>query len=386
MGIGTFLVESTFRSEISTIDSAVNATVNEARKAPAQALSAALFNIDQKSLDLSLYLLSRDGSLTTVNNSTQEISEAITISEARAATKSTQSGKGGTHFRFRALKISGGDYLIVAASSESALKNLRANLRTVLFITLITSLLTFSLLSLYIGRLKRRDDVEALSRMQSFLGDASHELRTPLTVIKGYVELLSSGKMSAPAEQERALSRVTSEISRMESLIHDLLLLAEIGESAQRIQETLDLSEIARAHAQDFALLNPNRNVRIEIVGEIKVEAVHDYLSRFIQNALNNISRHTPENVPVTISLTQSGKVVTLTIEDGGPGLPEGAYREKVKSLNRFDPSRSRDTGGSGLGMSIMAAVVTKSGGEMRLRKSGLGGLAVVAELPTYRG
>ena len=386
MGIGGFLVESNYRNELSVIDRSVNATVYEARKAPAQGLSAALFYIDQNSLDLSLYLLSRDGSLTTVNNATQEITSSLTIGEARAATHSMQSGTRGTNFRFRALKISGGDYLIVAASSDSASKNLRSNLRTVIFITLITSLLIFSLLSLYIGRLKRRDDVAALTRMQSFLGDASHELRTPLTVIKGYVELLSSGKMSAPAEQARALNRVTGEISRMESLIHDLLLLAEIGESAQRPTEALNLSEITRAHANDFALLNPSRSVDTVIEADIHIEAVPDYLSRLVQNALNNISRHAPENVPVKISLTRSGKGATLTIEDGGPGLPDGAYREKIKSLNRFDPSRSRETGGSGLGMSIMAAVVAKSGGEMRLRKSELGGLAVVAEFPTYRG
>jgi K+-sensing histidine kinase KdpD len=74
-----------------------------------------------------------------------------------------------------------------------------------------------------------------------------------------------------------------------------------------------------------------------------------------------------------------------LVIEDGGPGLPESAYRENIQSLNRFDKSRSRESGGSGLGMSIMAAVIAKSGGELTLRKSTLGGLAVVADIPTFR-
>jgi two-component system, OmpR family, sensor kinase len=385
-GIGTFLVESSYRNQISDIDSAINSTINDARDADGQELSAALFHIDQNSLDFSLYLLSRDGSLTVVNTSTKKISTTLTLADARAATKAMQSGSRGSEFRFRSLKISGGDFLLVAAPSQSASKNLRSNLLLVLLITIVTTLASFSLLSVYIGRLKRRDDVDALNRMQSFLGDASHELRTPLTVIKGYVELLSSGHMNLPADRDRALSRVTGEISRMESLIHDLLLLAEIGESATRELEILNLSEVTHAHVQDFALLNPERKVHVEIGSEIKVEAVRDYLSRFIQNALNNVSRHTAVSAPVSISLKRNARMAILTIEDGGAGLPEGAYRENIKSLNRFNPSRSRENGGSGLGMSIMAAVVAKTNGEMRLRKSDLGGLAVVAEFPIYRG
>jgi hypothetical protein len=74
-----------------------------------------------------------------------------------------------------------------------------------------------------------------------------------------------------------------------------------------------------------------------------------------------------------------------LEIEDGGPGLPESAYREKVQSLHRFDKSRSRENGGSGLGLSIMAAVVARLGGEFNLQKSSLGGLAILAELPVKK-
>jgi signal transduction histidine kinase len=101
-----------------------------------------------------------------------------------------------------------------------------------------------------------------------------------------------------------------------------------------------------------------------------------------MQNGLNNIERHTPKDAPVKITLQRAGKRLTLSIEDGGAGLPESAYREKVQSLNRFDKSRSRENGGSGLGLSIMAAVITRLGGEFNLQKSSLGGLAITAELP----
>jgi signal transduction histidine kinase len=168
----------------------------------------------------------------------------------------------------------------------------------------------------------------------------------------------------------------------METLIHDLLLLAELGESATRENAPLDLSAICQSHSEDFKTLNADRDVEISIEAGIEIDGVHDYIARFIQNALTNISRHTNASVPVRVTLNKNGKWATLTIEDGGQGLPESAYNEKVKSFTRFDPSRSRESGGSGLGMSIMAAVVDKSGGDLQLQKSSLGGLAVIARFP----
>jgi K+-sensing histidine kinase KdpD len=218
--------------------------------------------------------------------------------------------------------------------------------------------------------------------MQEFLGDASHELRTPLTVVKGYVEMLSKKQLTSEADQERAFSRVGSEIKRMENLIQDLLLLAELGESGSRDIEKIDLSEILKAHGMDFKTLNPLREVTLEIEDGIEVLASRDYLARFIQNALTNIMRHTAMEDPVAISCKKSGKSVKILIGDGGPGLPESAYQENIRSLARFDKSRSRENGGSGLGMSIMTAVIAKLNGNLALRKSALGGLEIAVDLP----
>lgn len=383
--IGTFVTYQSYQNSLSTLDYEIESTVDDAAQSPGQELSAALFHIDEFALDLSLFLLSRDGAITTINESTIKLFNELSIEEAVRATKSIQEGRALHDYRFRSYVISGGDYLIVAGSSEDANKRFAAGLLSVLLITVATSLIAFLLLSLYIRRLKDRDDAAALARMQAFLGDASHELRTPLTVIKGYVEMLSKGMMSAEDDKARAYLRVNTEIGRMETLIHDLLLLAELGEGAQRESEVINLSELLTAHGQDFATLHPDRRVELEIADQIAVSGVRDYYSRFIQNALNNISRHTDSGIPVKISLHRSGKSAQLMIEDGGPGLPDGAYRENIQSLNRFDKSRSRESGGSGLGMSIMAAVIAKSGGELTLRKSALGGLTVLAEIPTYR-
>ena len=101
-----------------------------------------------------------------------------------------------------------------------------------------------------------------------------------------------------------------------------------------------------------------------------------------IQNIFSNIRRHTPSSAPVLVELKSKGKEIHLRIEDGGPGLPEDAYNKASYEFERFDRSRSRDTGGSGLGLSIIAAIVKEHSGEISLSKSSLGGLAIHIQLP----
>ena len=382
LGIGGYASVHTYQGDQAKIDSRISETIQAASENPGRELSASLFYLDQYSLDLSLFLLSRDGSLTIVNESTELSFDDFTLSDIKASNGEISGGLDGEDFHFQSLPIAEGDYLIVAGSIEVAAQTLRANLVAVAGFSAIANFLAFILLSFFIRRIKRGDDADALERMQEFLGDASHELRTPLTVVKGYVEMLSKGQISDPVVQKRAFDRVNSEIGRMESLIHDLLLLAELGESAVRDQEVVNLSSILKAHSDDFATLHPNRKVEIEITDNLEVMALREYLSRFIQNALANVSRHTPPDAPVRITLARIGRSVHLAIEDGGPGLPQSAYRDKLRTLNRFDKSRSRENGGSGLGMSIMSAVVEKLRGEFYLRPSDLGGLAVIVTLP----
>jgi two-component system OmpR family sensor kinase len=234
----------------------------------------------------------------------------------------------------------------------------------------------------FLRRHNRGLDAQALERMQRFLGDASHELRTPLTVIKGYNEMLSKGQFTEVSDQARAFARVGSEIERMENLIHDLLLLAELGESKPVNFVEVDFDELVQAHVSDFKVLNKNRKVTTDIPNDCFVNGSREHLNRLIQNCLSNIVRHTPESAPVSVSLRTAGKRAELIIEDGGPGLPESAYGSEIKAMNRFDPSRSRESGGSGLGLSIIAAIVQEHSGELELHKSKLGGLAVTIKIP----
>ena len=383
VGIGGITVKHSLDIEIQKVDQSLSFVALSAYENPGQAVGAALFAIEQSKLDATLTLLARDGSETVINESTLEYPGAPTFSEVERAVRSPIRVSAETPFRIRTVPLEGGDFIIIARSTSEIDENFISDLQYLALVTLILNSFAGALLFLYFRRERRTADSASLARMQEFLGDASHELRTPLTVIKGYVEMLSKDQLTAPADKSRAFNRVGSEITRMETLIQDLLLLAELGESGARDIEVIDLSEIVSAHGTDFTTLNPDRVVGLQVTPGLSIVGSRDYISRFIQNALNNVMRHTELRDAVRITLAKSGKHIELIIEDAGPGLPAGAYREDIRSLNRFDKSRSRENGGSGLGMSIMSAVIEKLDGKFSLRKSELGGLAIVAELPT---
>ena len=380
--IGGFATMEARNSDLKRIDQSINTVSQRVSTYPSEAISAAILSVEEESLDLTLSLVTQEGIETVINESHLIYPGINSIADVKTALAGPISVESNNPFRFKAIEIAGGDYLIIAATLDELNANFNSNLRNLGGFTLAADGLAIFFSIFLLRRHNRGLDAKALERMQRFLGDASHELRTPLTVIKGYNEMLSKGQMSDLVDRTRAFSRVSSEIERMERLIHDLLLLAELGESRPTTFEEIDLTELVQAHANDFALFNQNRKIEITLEESCPVQGSREHLNRLIQNCFSNIVRHTPPDAPVSISLKSKGRKVQLIIEDGGPGLPECAYRSEIEAMNRFDPSRSRESGGSGLGMSIIAAIVQEHNGKLELRKGELGGLAVVVELP----
>jgi signal transduction histidine kinase len=212
-------------------------------------------------------------------------------------------------------------------------------------------------------------------RMESFLGDSSHELRTPLTVIRGYVELLQ--KDVAQEQRDKAFARLNSEIARMESLIADLLLLSELGAQSLHQESEVDFSHIVDAALHDMRELQPQRPVESSVQEKIVMSGDEHLLNQLVANIFANINRHTQSSNPVKVSLAKKDQRIELVVEDGGPGLSIEAYELGPRYFQRFDASRSRASGGSGLGMSIMVAIVESHGGTIRFDKSELGGLRI---------
>jgi signal transduction histidine kinase len=221
--------------------------------------------------------------------------------------------------------------------------------------------------------------------MREFLGDASHELRTPLTVIKGYVELLSKGQTTDATKSAEYYERVAHEIERMQSLINDLLLIAELEDQTPAAPEIINFSREVAHLSSDLKTLQSMRPIETRIEPGILVNISHNYAQQMLANIFSNLRRHTPEDSQVLIVLATAGNKAVLTISDAGPGLPEEVYKSGIQYFQRFDRSRSRESGGSGLGMTIMKRIIENAGGSIQLGKSQFGGLEIEINLPISR-
>lgn len=211
--------------------------------------------------------------------------------------------------------------------------------------------------------------------LREFLFDSSHELKTPLTVIRGYVEILQkSVKEDRPLEQ---LGKIHQEALKMQRLVDDLLLLAEISQGSQLELTHFYLLEVISAEIQSQQFLQPSLKISVDLPPNQKIFADKNLIVRFLSNALTNVRLHTPPGTEVRIHALEDDTGLRLSIEDSGPGLPNEIV-EKIGT--RFNSSRS-DVG-TGLGLSIMQKVIERHEGKLEFLKSELGGLRIDATLP----
>jgi len=429
LSIGAASIVTAERSEISKLDSIMETLLSQILNSE-NPLGDAFYYSQEFSVPLAVALLPDGGELTLLTEPVGTFEKLPSPSELDQAKTRGIEISGETPYRIRTFQLTDREYIIIATSLDEVEATRSKNIQSLFGFIFIAVILGTSLILFFIRRdiskievlvdtatkisegdslvkiesssgdsevdrltvalnkmvtsLQHALDVEkeSASRMQEFLGDASHELRTPLTVIKGYVELLSKAQLVEPEQSARAYSRLTSEIERMEILIRDLLLLAELGQKTAEFNEEVNLSELLHTQVNDLKTLDSQRLVQTLISNDIYLNGSRLHLQQMLANAFGNIRRHTPTDAPVQISLTSSNGKIHLAIADGGPGLPTRAYVEGRQHFQRFDKSRSRETGGSGLGMSIMSGIITEHGGSLELGVSKLGGLLLEITLP----
>lgn len=217
------------------------------------------------------------------------------------------------------------------------------------------------------------------TQLRRFVADASHELRTPLSAIRGYLQLYEKGMLAEPAERTRALARMTGEADRMGRLVDELLTLARLDQRPVLRLRPVDLSRLVRDAADDLRAQQPDRPLDVAAAGSVLVQADESGLRQVIGNLLANIRTHTPPEAPVRVELGRSDEgVVRLCVSDDGPGM---AHEDADRIFDRFFRAGGGGAG-SGLGMSIVHAVVRSHGGEVSIRTSPGTGLAVTVTLP----
>ncbi|WP_338205386.1 HAMP domain-containing sensor histidine kinase [Candidatus Nephthysia bennettiae] len=219
-------------------------------------------------------------------------------------------------------------------------------------------------------------------RLRRFVADASHELRTPLTSIRGYSELLRGGAARSPEDGALARRRIEEEAVRMSVLVDDMLLLARLDQGRPLERDPVDLQPIAEDAVADARAVAPERTVALSAPQTVSVTGDEMRLRQVVGNLVRNALVHTPAGTPVEIGLSTAGAMAILTVADHGRGLPAGTADRIFEPFFRADPGRSRDRGGSGLGLSIVAAVVAAHQGTARVSETAGGGATFSVELP----
>lgn len=253
-------------------------------------------------------------------------------------------------------------------------------------------------------------------RMRQFVSDASHELRTPVATIRGYGELYRMGALDTTDKVDDTMVRIEDAARRMGTLVNDLLVLARLDEGRPVAREDVDLAALARDSAQDLHALDPTREVAVvplleggSVPEKLIVEGDTDRLRQVLTNLIGNVARHTPAGTPAEIALgvrpgtagangsaktgengehtpggdkPASDGVAVLEVRDHGQGLTEEQGRRIFERFYRADSSRTRESGGSGLGMAIVAAIVGTHGGHVEVKQTPGGGLTVRLTLP----
>ncbi|WP_433894361.1 sensor histidine kinase [Streptomyces sp. CA-111067] len=224
----------------------------------------------------------------------------------------------------------------------------------------------------------------ATAQLRHFLADASHELRTPLASVQGYLQLYEKGMLDA-GEKDRALHRVSAEALRMSRLVDELLALARLEERPALDFRPVDVCALVRDAAADLAAQQPGRPQTLLLPRDGRaVHALGDEagLRQVIGNLLSNVRVHTPPDARLVIEVGGDESAVRLRIADSGPGLDP---KDAARAFDRFfraDPERAPDTGGAGLGMAIVQAVVQAHHGTVTLDTGPGQGLTVHITLP----
>jgi two-component system OmpR family sensor kinase len=226
---------------------------------------------------------------------------------------------------------------------------------------------------------------EAEQRLRRFVADASHELRTPLMSVRGYADLFQYAAANAPEERDKHLARLRAEAARMGVLLDDLLLLARLDAAEPatplRLQEA-DLVQLAEEAAAAFRASRPEHPLTLTSrAAALKLFMDPHRVRQVLDNLLTNAAVHTPAGTRVSVEVAREGDTAVVRVADEGPGIP-AADRDRVfDRFYRVDKARSRDRGGSGLGLPVAGALAGAHGGTIGL-SSASGSTVFTVSLP----
>jgi len=229
----------------------------------------------------------------------------------------------------------------------------------------------------------------SFTQQRTFVSDAAHELKTAVAVVKSSLQLLGL-RPRTPAEYQAGIERSLADTERLEDLVAKMLTLARVESGAQgaAAQAETDFAQCLAEAATELETVATLRRVRVDVdapSGECRVPLTTEDCSLLLSNLLLNALQHSPAESNVRLSLAvkpEPDAAAELTVEDHGDGIDPAALPHVFDRFYRGDPSRTRSTGGAGLGLAICKAIVERAGGSIALASRPGEGATVTVRLP----
>jgi signal transduction histidine kinase len=226
---------------------------------------------------------------------------------------------------------------------------------------------------------------QTLDLLRRFVADAGHEFNTPITVIEASVQTLEENLEEN--ESREVLDVISRASARMRDLAASLMLLARMENPelvAKRVP--VELNEILEPIIEEFRALATQKDIRIKVTmpPNVVVTGHPDSLRTMLSNLLDNALRYTDRSGTVSLNVDAQGSAVILTVEDTGIGIPPECISHIFERFYRVDKSRSRAAGGSGLGLSIVKAIVEAHKGIVKAESEIGRGTKFTVVLPSY--
>jgi len=224
----------------------------------------------------------------------------------------------------------------------------------------------------------------AVERERRFVADASHELRTPLANLKAELDL-ALRRARSPSELIDALRSASEETDRLSHLADDLLLLASAdGGRLPMRREDVDVAGLVRETVESSSGRASSLGVTLMASGEdgVRARLDADRVRQAVANLIDNALRQTPKGGRVTVDVSSTAATLSIVVADTGEGFPVSFLPHAFEAFARADASRTRPTGGAGLGLAIVWAVAESHGGTVEARNRDEGGAIVVMRIP----
>jgi len=211
---------------------------------------------------------------------------------------------------------------------------------------------------------------EAFESQRRFLADASHEIKTPLAILKSQWEKLADAK-TMPIQYKKEIHSNLEELARLAQLVDNLLLLSEIDDNRIKIeQKPVNLQKVLEEIFEDGKILaeQKDQSITLESLESVVISGDHNRLLQLFLNLVDNAVKYTPEKGEISFYLSKKNKTTFVEIRDTGIGISEKDLQCIFDRFYRVDKSRSRQQGGSGLGLSICEWIVNAHHGSINIQ------------------